>query len=226
MHRNLQTRLFSVAWVVVVLLAAGCASSRRFRVDAIKSAEPAEEPVAYVIASGHPDLGSGDLAFDAVAHGVRTALSSKGWYEAADLAHAGQIVEIDFGCQGPVRHLVVYTSNMPAPFSAPGIPLRLNAADPTHPGIGNGMINHVNVYKEYDKFLRITAREAHAADGRPARQLWSVFVQRRDGVGKLDGYVSMLVAAAMDYVDENLPEPIDVDLRPDDDRVAFVEAGL
>jgi len=79
----------------------------------------------------------------------------------------------------------------------------------------------------YEKYIRITAREASGGEGdRPPREIWSVYVKNDDENDNLREYVPLMVSAAMDSVDENGSTAKDVVLNDSDERVTFVKKGL
>jgi hypothetical protein len=217
-----------VILVGVASFLGGCVSTHRIEVDAIASPGQETEPISYRLESGHPHLGPGDAVFESVAAAVRTALSGRGWYEATDTAHADQIIQVDFGGSGPLKHYLIYLGGYgtDAPVSGGG-PTGLHVlANGEVTGPGADRVQHVSVIEKYEIFLRLTSRRpASQSERADFRQCWSVHLRVVVDENDPGRYLPMLIAAAMDHVNEDAPGIVEVELREDDPAIAFVQAG-
>ena len=227
--------------MAAVLGSSGCASTYRFQVDAVKNSQPVVEVHSFRVECANPEMEGSDLRFQEAAEYVKVALSAKGLYEAPPGTEAGMIVQLDFGLGEPEQEIRSYY--MPVGTISPreiGSPAGTTRS--AFPVVGRAPANLFSetnpddlmveeqvtfVVTVYDKFLRLSAREAPTAENdHVQREIWSVLVSNRDESDDLRKYVPLLVTAAMDHVDENLPEPEDIVLSDTDARLAFVERGL
>ncbi len=219
----------------------GCGSTYRFKVDAIKNPDVADAKHSYRIASGNPEMDSEDLRFKEAAGYVKTALSSKGMYEAPAGTEAEMIIDVDFGMEEPrteMRTVSVpiyqYVRQPPRivrvtvrdPKTGQTRVVEMLVEDPPRQELA-GFEERVVTVTVYEKYIRITAREAPGGEGdRPPREIWSVYVKNEDENDNLREYVPLMVSAAMDSVDENGSTAKEVVLNDTDERVTFVKKGL
>lgn len=236
------SRVLNLAFCLCALLTlAGCGSTYRFKVDAVKNPDVAEEKHSYHIASGNPEMDSEDLRFKEAAKYVKTALSSKGMYEAPPGTEAEMVVEVDFGMEEPRTEIRTVSVPVYIYVSSPPRLVRMRVRDPKTGQIREvemvvqdpprqelaGFEEHPQTVTIYEKYIRITARETAGQDGdRPPREIWSVYVKNEDENDNLRDYVPLMVSAAMDSVDENGSTAKEVVLNDSDERVAFVKKGL
>lgn len=234
-------QLFPAAVAAVVLFSSGCASTYRFQVEAVKNNQPIALARSFRVESANPEMDEADLRFQEVVEYVKTALSSKGFYEAPPGVEPEMIVAVDFGLEGPQQEIRTYfvpvASSSRESFGAQRSPAANALVSPGRaPGnmflgenADDGMMEEQVsfVVTVYDKFLHLSAREAPTSEAdRVQREIWSVLVSNRDESDDLRKYAPLLVTAAMDHVDENLAEPEDVVLTDTDARVGFVVGGL
>ena len=240
--RSLPSKFLHGALCVAGLfLLAGCGSTYRFKVDAVKNPDVAEAKHSYRIASANPEMDSEDLRFKEASTYVKTALSSKGMYEAPPGTQAEMVVEVDFGMEEPRTEIRTVSVPIYTYVRQPPRFVKVQIRDPK-----TGQIREATVMVEdpprqelvgfeerpvtttvYEKYIRITAREAPGSDGdRPPREIWSVYVKNEDENDNLREYVPLMVSAAMDSVDENGSTAKEVVLNDSDERVTFVKKGL
>lgn len=239
MASSLRSLLLATVGACMVLGFSGCASTYRFKVDAVKNPDITEQKSSYRLVSGNPQMDSEDLRFKEAAGYVKTALSSKGMYEAPAGTDAEMVIEVDFGMEEPrtetrtVEEPVYVTEYLPPVERM--VPMKMR--DGTikmvrvieYPTRQRFVGTKQNVYTVtiYEKYTRITAREAQSSDGeRPPRELWSVYVKNDDERDDLRQYVPLMVSAAMDSVAENGSAAKEVVLSDQDERVTFVKKGL
>ena len=75
----------------------GCANSYQFKVDAVNNRAVEMGSGSYRIACASPEMDEQDIRFQEAARYVKTALSSKGMYEAPAGIEPDITVEVDFG---------------------------------------------------------------------------------------------------------------------------------
>lgn len=216
------------ATLLLSVLLAGCATSSRFSVDAVRRPEAANVPRLSYRFIGSPTLEFGrasTLVQERFWRDARTALSSKGLYEAPPGVTPALEVEIDFGLEAPVQHLRTHTEPVYV-VAAPG----RSRGDETgsHPlprKIGERTVN--TTVTLYPKFLRVTAREARSvATIQTSAPLWSVVVTNEDESDDLGRYARLMLAAAMDHLDTQSAPGTSVVLNYADGRVAFIAQGM
>jgi hypothetical protein len=225
-----------------VLMLAGCATNYRFKVDAVKNQDVTytEEKQSYRIVNANPEMTEEDLRFKEAEEYVKTALSSKGMYEAPPGTEADMNVEVDFGIEEP--RTKYYTVSEPV-YAVSGGGMR-TVMVPVKDKNGNisyvpqvvydpptkeliGFQDRVVAVTVYEKYMRITARETpEEAGDRPPRELWSVYVSNEDENSDLREYVPLMVSAAMDEMNKDTSSQKEVVLNKDDERVTFVTKGL
>lgn len=232
--------------VVLLGLAAlfgGCATSYRFKVDAVKNEEaPAEEEKkSFRVVSANPEMDEEDLRFQEAKQYVKTALSSKGMFEAPEGANADTVIEVDFGMEEPRTKF--YTVSEPV-YAVVGGGTRTVMVPVRDPVTGRvtyipqvvydppqreliGFQDRVVTVTVYEKYIRVTARETQEEAGdRPPREMWSVYVTNEDESDDIRKYVPLMVSAAMDSMDENTTSQKEIVLKQDDERIVFVKKGM
>jgi hypothetical protein len=181
-----------------------------------------------------------DLRFKEAADYVKTALSSKGMYEAPEGVEADMNIEIDFGMEEP--RITYHTMSEPVYVTKAGATRTIMVAvrdkegrvrmvpqvvhdPPTHELVG--FADRVVTVTVYEKYMRITARETPDESGdRPPRELWSVYISNEDESDDLREYVPLMVSASMDSINQNSSQQTEVVLKKDDERVVFVNQGM
>jgi hypothetical protein len=224
-------------------LFSGCATTYRFKVDAVKNPETeiTEEKKSFRIVSANPEMDEEDLRFKEAKAYVATALSSKGMYEAPPGTEADMTIELDFGMEEPRTKF--YTVSEPV-YAVVGGGTRTIMVPVRDPNTGRityvpqvvyeqpqrelvGFQDRVVTVTVYEKYIRISARESQEEAGdRPPRELWSVYVTNEDESDDLRKYVPLMVSAAMDSVDDNTSSQKEVVLTQEDERVTFVKKGM
>lgn len=240
--RSRLSSLLNVALCLAgLLLLAGCGSTYRFKVDAVKNPDIAEQKTSYQLVSGSPEMDGEDLRFKEAAGYVKTALSSKGMYEAPAGTEPDMVVEVDFGMEEPRTEMRTISVPIYITVRSPPRIVKVQVRDPK-----TGQMRWVEMLVEdppqqqlagfeervitvtvYEKYIRITAREAPGSEGdRPPREIWSVYVKNEDESDDLREYVPLMVSAAMDSVNENSSSAKEVVLNESDERVTFVKKGM
>lgn len=234
-----QVMLMAFVLLLVLALQAGC-TLRTFRVDAIKSPDVAASGMAFQIVNGNPERMDADPMVKQAAGYVTTALSAKGMFEAPDNVAPNMTVEVDFGTEAPKREILEYSEAVYRTERSPGYTVYEAVTDekgvtrmiPRYvPGevreVFTGWETRSYTITIYPKYLRITAREVPAeGDDRPPRELWSVYVTNEDMEDDIEKTLPMLVAAAMDVVDQNASSQRTITMSEKDDRVVFIKSGM
>lgn len=220
-------RLAAVASLAV--LATGCASQHRFTVEAIKQTDTPLTRHSYQLVDTRPASERGDARWHQVARDVHTALSSRGLYAAPEGTTPELTIEVDYGISAPIvtrgtRSEPIYAVLPPQSSGGLRVGGGIGGAGALPTYLGSREIPYT--IRTYRKFLRLTARETgpRTVDSTP-RQVWSVLVTNEDKSNDLRGYTRLMIAAAMDSIDENVAEELQIALTPKDARVAFVASG-
>ncbi|RME69914.1 MAG: hypothetical protein D6781_07520, partial [Verrucomicrobia bacterium] len=203
--------------ILAILLLGGCATTYRFKVDAVKNQEIRDEKLSYRIVSANPEMDEQDLRFREAANYVKTALSAKGMYEAPPGTDPEMIVELDFGMEEPKTKFETISEPVYALVGGGARTVTVPVTDskgktryvtyvvydpPQRELIG--FQDRIITVQVYEKYLRITSREAPDPNSdRPPRELWSVYVMNEDEKDDLRAYVPLMVSAAMDSINED-----------------------
>lgn len=218
----------------------GCASSKfDVKVDAIN--RPARHDTqSYRLKSTNPAMGEENLRYKEAADFVRTALSGKGLYEAADPEAADMVVEIDYGMEAPRTKM--QRVNVPV-YAQVGGGVRYDTV-PVSDGRGNTTYKTVAVYHPprtelvgyddvarsvavYEKYLRITARENRpAAEGRPPAELWSVQASAEDESKDLRKYLPIMASATVEYIGRDSDHETIVRVNAKGEEVEFIRRRM
>jgi hypothetical protein len=232
-----------VFFLGLAVLFGGCATTYRFKVDAVKNEEsPAEEEKkSFSVVSANPEMDEEDLRFQEAKQYVKTALSSKGMYEAPEGTEADTVIEVDFGMEEPRTKFYTVSEPVYAVVGGGTRTVMVPVRDPTTNRVVYvpqvvydppqreliGFQDRVVTVTVYEKYIRVTARETQEEAGdRPPRELWSVYVTNEDESDDIRKYVPLMVSAAMDSMDENTTSQKEIVLKQDDERVVFVKKGM
>lgn len=232
-----------LALLAVTILFSGCATTYRFKVDAVKNQETeiTEEKQSFRVVSANPEMDEDDLRFQETRQYVKTALSSKGMYEAPPGTDADMVVEVDFGMEEPRTKFYTVSEPVYAMVGGGARTIMVAVRDPKTGRISYvpqvvydppqrelvGFQDRVVTVTVYEKYIRITSRETpEEAGDRPPRELWSVYVTNEDESDDIRKYVPLMVSAAMDSMDQNTSSQKEIVLTQEDERVKFVREGL
>ena len=226
-----------------VVALAGCATdAHQVKVDAISKPAPAPRTAAqaYRLKSKNPALGEENLRYKEVADYVRTALSGRGLYEAANDDAADMVVELDFGMDSPRSK--VQRVNVPV-YASVGGGVRYETV-PTTDAKGNSTLRTVAVYDPprselvgyddvprqvaiYEKYLRITARESRSSsEGKPPAELWSVQATTEDESKDLRKYLPLMASATVEFIGQDTGHQTSVRVRETGSDVQFIRRGI
>lgn len=232
----------------LLLAGAGCSTSTyEVKVDSISkhstaasASSAASEPQSYKIKSKNPALGDENLRYKEAADYVKTALSSKGLYEAPNQDRADMIVELEYGMDSP--RTKIETVSVPV-YAQAGGGVRYEQV-PVVDAKGNTSFRTVAVYQPprtelvgfddvprqvtiYEKYLRITARENKpASEGRPPAEVWSVNVSAEDESKDLRKYLPILASATADYIGKDSTSQRTVKIKDPSQLTEFIRKGM
>ncbi len=236
----------STAAIVSGFVITGCATSTyEVKVDAISKAPSATaksgvEPQSYKLKSKNPALGEENLRYREAAEYVKTALSSKGLYEAPSQDRADMIVELDYGMDAPRTKLE--RVSVPV-YAQAGGGVRYEQV-PVTDAKGNASYRTVAVYQPprneligfddvprqvtiYEKYLRVTARENKPArEGRAPDEVWSVNVSTEDESKDLRKYLPILASATADYIGKDSTTQRTVKIKDPSQITEFIRRGV
>ena len=229
-----------VLGILSIALLSGCATSYKFKVDAINNPD-ADQGVSYRIANMDPEGSRSDLRTQEAEEWVKTALSGKGLYEAESMEAADMIIELEYGMEEPRTKMS--TVSTPIYAEVPGsvqyvrVPVTGKDGKVSYRTVAVrgpstqkylGEQESVVVQTVYEKYMRITARQNPKDDESDAAgaQVWSVYVTNEDERDDLRKYLPVMASAAIDFIGENSETQQDVKLKDTDEVVTFVKKGL
>ncbi len=225
----------------MALFVAGCGTQPRtaVKIDAIAKPVPGQQQ-SFKLKSKDPRLGEENLRYREAADFVRTALSSKGLYEAPSEDKADMIVELDYGMDAPRSKME--RVSVPV-YAQVGGAVRYESV-PVTDSRGNTSLRTVAVYEPprnelmgydeqprlitiYEKYLKITARENKAAsEGRPPAELWSIHASAEDESKDLRKYLPIMASATMDYIGQDSSTQKVVKVKADGQDVDFIRRKM
>lgn len=225
---------------VAGLLLSSCAHTYEMKVAAL-SKPKATEAVSYKIRNQGSQADDVTLRQQEAEKFVKTALSGKGMYEAADAESADMIVDIDYGIEPP---RVRYERSSRPVFAQVGGGVSYQTVIVGTDSKGNPIYQTISIYEPprteiigyeevvipvviYEKYLTIVARENKpGVEGKPSEDIWSVKVSNEDESKDLRKYLPVLASASIDYIGKNSDSQRTVKIREDDETVAFVKKGM
>lgn len=237
------SRLFPLlcAWA----LWTGCTTAYVVKVDAISpppqtQVVKAKEAVSYRIKNRNPAVDEQGLRYKEAVDYLKTALSSKGLYEAPNAEQADMIVELDYGIEQP--KVKMRPDSVPI-YAQVGGGLRRKQVAVTD-SKGQTSLRDVAVFDPpsteivgyrdvltpvttYEKYLRISAREnKEGVEGRPPAEIWSVNLTSEDESKDLRKYLPLLASASVDYISKDSSKQKTIKIREKDEAVAFIKKGM
>jgi hypothetical protein len=240
----LRRALLVIAASAAFFSVGGCkSSSYAVKVDSVARPDAstrAAEPQSYKIHSKNPAVGDESLRYREAAEFVKTALSSKGLYEAPSAETADLIVELDYGIDAP--RTKIETVSVPR-YGQVGGGVRYEQV-PVTDARGNVSQRTVAVYQSprseligfdempqrvtvYEKYLRITARVSKpAAEGQPPAEIWRVQSSTEDESKDLRKYLPIMASAAADYIGKGTTNSKVVKIKDSSEVVDFIRKGL
>ena len=239
-----RTSLSVLTALAAVALSVGCNSaSYAVKIDSIAKPDASTrtaDPQSYKITGKNPMMGDESLRYREATEFVKTALSSKGLYEAPSSEAADMIVELDYGIDAPRTKIEMVSvpryvqvgggvryEQVPVTDSRGNVSQRTVAVyqNPRSELIGyDEMPQRVTVY---EKYLRITARENKpAAEGRPPAQIWSVQSSTEDGSKDLRKYLPIMASATADYIGKGTTSSKVVRIKDPSQVVDFIRKGM
>lgn len=236
-----------LATAAALSLAACSTTSYQVKVDAISknnatttSGTPTSELQSYKLKSKNPAVGDENLRYKEAAEYVKTALSSKGLYEAPSPDKADMVVELEYGLDAPRSKMEVVSVPV---YAQTGGGVRYEQV-PTVDARGIRGMRTVAVYQPprtelvgfdevprmvtiYEKYLRVTAREnTTGREGRPPSEVWSVNVSAEDESKDLRKYLPILASATADYIGKDSSNQKVVKIKDPSQLTDFIRKGM
>jgi hypothetical protein len=208
----------------VLALGAGCATKYEVKVTSICRPNPATHEIAsYDIRAKAPVPEEDSLRYKEAAKQIKTALSSKGLYEAPSPAAADMVVEIEYGMAPP--KVKYEPCNRPIIARPKDLPDGRATMDPTKEVVGYEDFVYPVVTRE--KHLSVCGREnKQPGEGRPPAEIWRVEVSISDESHDLRGYLPILASAAMDEIGRNSDGTATTTLKENDESIRFIKKGM
>lgn len=240
-------RVAAIAVALSVLTLAGCKTTTyHVKVDAIsQSADPVgaasgNDHQSYKLKSKNPAVDDENLRYKEAAEYVKTALSSKGLYEAPTPDRADMIVEVDYGMDAP--RTKIETVSVPV-YAQTGGGVRYEQV-PVKDARGNTSYRTVAVFQPprtelvgfddvprqvtiYEKYLHVTAiKNKPGKEGRPPAQVWSVSASAEDESKDLRKFLPILASATADYIGKDSNNKTDVKVHDPSQLTDFIRKGM
>ncbi len=243
-------QLMGAILATTVALFTGCSTTTyTVQVDAIAkptqtAAQNVPAPQSYHIRAKNPKLDESSLRYKEVADFVKTALSSKGMYEAPSPEAADVVIDIDYGMDAPrVKYetisapVILQTGDSVQIVKEPHLYKLPNDTYVTIwedvqvdvPGKTEflGIQDEVTPVIIYEKYLKVSAREnKETSEGRAPAEVWSVNVSAEDKSQELRKYIPILASATADYIGTNTKESKPVTIDENDEAVKFIKKGM
>jgi hypothetical protein len=192
----------------------GCATATRYDVKIDAAVNPAAVG-GYSYAIAARDAGrTNDARYVNVIDRVHVALSQRGMYEAPIPARADVIIDVDYGELPPQSKVTTVTQPVvlqPDPFASSypghgGYPT--GNVDPItgQPRSQIAMVQTQRITYTTEKYIRISARENGALQGKPASKgdsVWLVEATLEDENSNFDAALPAMIDAAIEYMGTN-----------------------
>ena len=214
----------AVTRLALALFAAGClaggCSTYEVKLDSVSRANPpAADHTSYTIQNKNPAVATDSLRYQEATRRIKTALSSRGLWEAPDPSAADMIVELDYAIEP--AHAI---------YKAVEVPVYV----PTCPAVGQmparGLVGYDHAAIPVivrEKHLSVSCREnAPAVEGRPAADLWRISVRIEDERTDLRECLPILAAVVMDQIGRTSDGATIKQVGQNDPMVAFIKKGL
>jgi hypothetical protein len=167
---------------------------------------------------------------------IRTALSTRGWFEASIPSQADIVIEVDYGLDEPrtrveERVVPIYANSGGGVryeeriFTRPDGTVEIRSV-PVYDPPGTQLVGEQLILvpiTTYEKYLRITATD-NLRNGSSPQQLWSVTVTNEDESNDLRRYLPILVSAAIDHLGQSNGQTT-VRLTDNSEDVAFIRGS-
>lgn len=200
-------------------LAGGC-STYDVKLDSVSRANPpAADRTSYTIQNKNPAVATDSLRYQEATRRIKTALSSRGLWEAPNPSAADMIVELDYAIEP--AHTIYHKVEVPVYVVADR-------------GVGQmpgrefvGYENEARPVVVREKHLSISCREnAPAVEDRPASDLWRISVSIEDERTDLRECLPVLAAVVMDQLGKTSDGVTMRQVGQNDPAIAFIKKGL
>jgi len=190
------------------------------KLDSVSRANPpAADHTSYTIQNKNPSVATDSLRYQEAARRIRTALSSRGLWEAPNPSAADLIVELEYAIEP--AHTIYQTVEVPVYLVADR-------------GVGQmpgrefvGYENEARPVVVREKHLSISCRENEpAVEGRPASDLWRISASIEDERTDLRECLPVLAAVVMDQIGKTSDGATVKRVGQNDPAVAFIKKGI
>jgi len=209
---------FALSAAAVGWFAGGCATYR-VKVDSIcRSSSPTGNRTSYTLLNKNPAVETDSLRYREAVQRIKTALSSRGLWEAHDAATADMIVEFDYAIEP--AHVVYKEAELPV--YVPRCPIVGQMAGRELVGLEKSAIPTIVC----EKHLSVSCRAVDlGTEGRPPPELWWVSASIEDQRSNLRECLPVLAAAVMEQIGKTTNGLITTQVRQDDPAIAFINKG-
>lgn len=219
-----------LGWVMLAAMLGGCATTYRFKVDALASKQGDGTGRRFVIEEPTEGRPGSRLRYREAADFVSRALISRGWELANDPSEAEMVISLAAKVSDPLtdterRMEPVYyrtwgqTHVVRTPvFDQDGkrvgaVATRVYIPPQTRFA---GFYDYDRSIIVYEKSLELSARSPGG------EELWTLSVRTIDQSSDLRSYIPLLAAAALPYIGETTDGAVGVSLREDDESVQYL----
>lgn len=223
-------RSWYLGFIAVLSLLGGCATTYRFKVDALASPE-APTGGTFVMESPHEEGRPGSrLRYREAADYVQRALVSRGWRVASGREEAAMIITLEAKVSDPLNESERIMDPVYYRTWGRSQVVRTPVFDREGKRVGS-VATHVYLPPEthfagyqdrersiivYEKSLQLTARSPGGDE------LWTLSVRTVDQSSDLRSYIPLLAAAALPYVGATTDGSLVVKVGEDDEAVRYL----
>jgi hypothetical protein len=226
----------------VAALLSGCATTTPVQVDSLaKPGAVAPASASYELQSKNPELSEDSLRFKEAAGFIKTALASKGLYEAPPNTKPDLIVEVDYGVNSPERRVEIVQE--PVYRMVPGEPrlqpMQVGVDKEGRPVIAAVLVEGPPSYEfegykarrelviSYEKYLRLTARATEApVEGQPRPEIWTIDVTSAGESRDLRQNLPVLAAATTGYIGKDSKGQQTITIKDTNPDLALIKKGM
>lgn len=185
-------RLLPALLLAAVLALAGCQTMHHVKIDAINDPQKAMGS-SYRLKLRDPSGSLSDSVAAEAESRIRDALAARGLFEAPAGTAPDMVIDAEYGI-GPGQMKIVYQPR--------------DSMGPIYGGPSPGGAKPIMVF---EKFIKLSAREATADDVTPPKgrsahrgeEIWSLHVSVEDPKRDLEPYLEVLASSAVDYIGAN-----------------------
>jgi len=217
------TILISILASLIFL--SGCSTVYRVKLNALTNPDINLSKIEnYSIKSGNPRVYKEDLEYKKFEKYVKKALASQGWYEKIESQsnEADMNIDIAYGVSQPKIIFKKVTRPVQTSVTISMGSSRGQRTGSRIPVRVTRMENVIIPTTEYEKFLRITARENTEDSYEMPVQIFTVYIKIQDKSNDLGKYMPVLVAVMMDHIGKETDNTEEIKITANDEAVEFI----